>query len=88
MRDSLMKHGVDSARIVLDYDGTRTLNSIAKIRSVYCQDSITIISQNSIMNELYIKRNILELMPLLLTLRLRSDALHGGVIVNEIFWLA
>lgn len=45
MRDSLMKQGVDSARIVLDYDGTRTLNSIAKIRDVYCQDSITIISQ-------------------------------------------
>ncbi|MBD5218794.1 MAG: DUF218 domain-containing protein [Bacteroidales bacterium] len=45
MRDSLMKQGVDSARIVLDYDGTRTLNSIAKIRDVYHQDSITIISQ-------------------------------------------
>lgn len=45
MRDSLIKQGVDSARIVLDYDGTRTLNSIAKMRDVYCQDSITIISQ-------------------------------------------
>lgn len=45
MRDSLMRQGVDSARIILDYDGTRTLNSIAKIRDVYCQDSITIISQ-------------------------------------------
>lgn len=45
MRDSLIKQGVDSARIVLDYDGTRTLNSIAKIRDVYCQDSIIIISQ-------------------------------------------
>lgn len=45
MRDSLMKQGVDSACIVLDYDGTRTLNSIAKMRDVYCQDSITIISQ-------------------------------------------
>lgn len=45
MRDSLMKHGVDSARIVLDYDGTRTLNSIAKMRDVYHQDSIIIISQ-------------------------------------------
>lgn len=45
MRDSLIKQGVDSTRIVLDYDGTRTLNSIAKIRDVYCQDSITIISQ-------------------------------------------
>lgn len=45
MRDSLIKLGVDSLRIVLDYDGTRTLNSIAKIRDVYCQDSIVIISQ-------------------------------------------
>ena len=45
MRDALMKQGVDSTRIILDYDGTRTLNSIAKIRDVYCQDSITIISQ-------------------------------------------
>lgn len=45
MRDSLVKQGVDSARIVLDYDGTRTLNSIAKMRDVYCRDSIIIISQ-------------------------------------------
>ena len=45
MRDSLIKHGVDSIRIVLDYDGTRTLNSIAKMRDVYRQDSIVIISQ-------------------------------------------
>lgn len=45
MRDSLIRQGVDSARIVLDYDGTRTLNSIAKIRDIYCQDSITIVSQ-------------------------------------------
>ena len=45
MRDSLIRQGVDSARIVLDYDGTRTLNSIAKMRDVYCQDSIVIISQ-------------------------------------------
>lgn len=45
MRDSLIKQGVDSARIVLDYDGIRTLNSIAKMRDVYCQDSIVIVSQ-------------------------------------------
>lgn len=45
MRDSLIKQGVDSVRIILDYDGTRTLNSIAKMRDVYRQDSITIISQ-------------------------------------------
>ena len=45
MRDSLMKQGVDSLHIILDYDGTRTLNSIAKMRDVYRQDSIIIISQ-------------------------------------------
>lgn len=45
MRDSLIKQGVDSTQIVLDYDGTRTLNSLAKIREVYRQDSIVIISQ-------------------------------------------
>lgn len=45
MRDSLIKQGVDSRHIILDYDGTRTLNSIAKMRDVYHQDSITIISQ-------------------------------------------
>lgn len=45
MRDSLIKQGVDSIRIILDYDGTRTLNSIAKMREVYCQDSIILISQ-------------------------------------------
>lgn len=45
MRDSLIKQGVDSARMVLDYDGTRTLNSLAKMRDVYRQDSIIVISQ-------------------------------------------
>lgn len=45
MRDSLVKQGVDSTHIILDYDGTHTINSIAKIRNVYCQDSIIIISQ-------------------------------------------
>lgn len=45
MRDSLVAMGVDSSRIILDYDGTRTLNSIAKMRCVYCQDSVTIVSQ-------------------------------------------
>lgn len=45
MRDSLIKQGVDSIHIVLDYDGTRTLNSIAKMRDVYRQDSILLILQ-------------------------------------------
>lgn len=45
MRGSLIKQGVDSTHIILDYDGTRTLNSIAKMRDVYGQDSIAIISE-------------------------------------------
>lgn len=43
--DSLMKQCVDSTWIILDYDDTRTLNSIAKMRDVYSQYSIIIISQ-------------------------------------------
>lgn len=45
MRDSLIKKGVDSLHIILDYDGTRTLNSLAKMRDGFHQDSIIIISQ-------------------------------------------
>ena len=59
MRDSLIKQGVDSIRIVLDYDGTRTHNSIVKMRGVYPQDSIVIISQKY-HSEPCIKQNILE----------------------------
>lgn len=73
MRDSLMKQGVDSARIILDYDGTRTLNSIAKMRDVYGQDSITIISQ-----KYHNERALYQAKHLG---RLRASVLHGGVIV-------
>ena len=45
MRDSLIKHGVSSSRIILDYDGIRTIRSIAKAKEVYGIDSLTIISQ-------------------------------------------
>lgn len=45
MRDSLIKQGVDSARKVFDYYGTFTLNSLAKMRNFYGQDSIIAISQ-------------------------------------------
>ncbi len=45
MRDSLVAHGVPDSVIILDYDGTRTLNSIAKTKEVYGVESITIISQ-------------------------------------------
>ncbi|MCM1490023.1 MAG: hypothetical protein NC095_04275 [Muribaculum sp.] len=40
-----IKQGVDSARKMFDYYGTFTLNSLAKMRNVYGQDSIIAISQ-------------------------------------------
>lgn len=45
IRDSLIARGIPENRIVLDYDGTRTLNSIAKAREIYDLDSLTLISQ-------------------------------------------
>ena len=45
MRDSLVAHGVPDSVIILDFDGTRTLNSIVKAKEIYGVDSITIISQ-------------------------------------------
>lgn len=45
IRDSLLSRGVPENRIILDYDGTRTLNSIVKARQVYKLDSVTLISQ-------------------------------------------
>lgn len=43
--DSLVARGIPAQRIILDYDGTRTLNSIAKANEVYGLDSLTLISQ-------------------------------------------
>lgn len=43
--DSLIARGIPAQRIILDYDGTRTLNSIAKAKNVYGLDSLTFISQ-------------------------------------------
>lgn len=45
IHDSLVARGIPSERIILDYDGTRTINSISKVKNVYSIDSITIISQ-------------------------------------------
>lgn len=45
MRQDLMKAGVDSARIFLDYAGFRTFDSIVRLREIFGQDSATIISQ-------------------------------------------
>lgn len=45
IRDSLVARGWPEERIILDYEGTRTLNSIVKARTVYDIDSVTLISQ-------------------------------------------
>ena len=45
IRDSLIARGVPEDKIILDYEGTRTLNSIVKAKVVYRLDSVTIISQ-------------------------------------------
>lgn len=45
MRDSLMAHGVPPQRILLDYAGFRTIDSVIRAKDVFGQDSITIISQ-------------------------------------------
>ena len=45
IRDSLVKYGVSPFCIELDYEGTRTLNSIAKLKESYGVDTVTLISQ-------------------------------------------
>ncbi len=45
MRDDLIKSGVDSSLIYLDYAGFRTFDSMVRLREVFGQDSVTIISQ-------------------------------------------
>lgn len=45
IRDSLVARGIPAGKIILDYEGTRTLNSIVKAARVYGVDSLTLISQ-------------------------------------------
>ena len=45
MRDSLMAHGVPEDRIILDFAGFRTLDSVVRAKVVFGCDSLTIISQ-------------------------------------------
>ncbi len=45
MRDSLMAHGVPENRIVLDYAGFRTLDSVVRAKKVFGSDYLVIISQ-------------------------------------------
>jgi SanA protein len=45
MRSDLIKGGIDSAAIFLDYAGFRTFDSIIRLKEIFSQDSVTIISQ-------------------------------------------
>ena len=45
MRDDLIKGGVDSGHIILDYAGFRTFDSMVRLRDVFGQTKVTIISQ-------------------------------------------
>ena len=45
MRDSLIAHGVPENRIILDFAGFRTLDSVVRAKEVFGCDSLTIISQ-------------------------------------------
>ncbi|WP_288317118.1 ElyC/SanA/YdcF family protein [uncultured Muribaculum sp.] len=46
MRDSLLVKGVPKDKIILDYAGFRTLDSVVRAKEIFGQDSITIISQS------------------------------------------
>ncbi len=45
MRKDLMKAGIDSTVIYLDYAGFRTFDSIIRLKEIFGQDSVTVISQ-------------------------------------------
>lgn len=46
MRDSLLAHGVPPERVILDYAGFRTLDSVVRAKEVFGCDSLTVISQS------------------------------------------
>lgn len=46
MRDSLIAHGIPNERIILDYAGFRTLDSVVRAKKIFGCDSLTIISQS------------------------------------------
>jgi SanA protein len=45
MRTDLINAGIDSSIIYLDYAGFRTFDSIKRLKEIFSQDSVTIISQ-------------------------------------------
>ncbi len=58
MRNELIRRGVPAERIVLDYAGFRTLDSIIRIREVFGQERFVVISQRfHLERALYIAEN-------------------------------
>jgi SanA protein len=45
MRLDLISAGIDSAVIYLDYAGFRTFDSMVRLKEIFSQDSVTVISQ-------------------------------------------
>ncbi|MBA4852184.1 vancomycin high temperature exclusion protein [Emticicia sp. BO119] len=45
MREDLIKNGIDSTHLYLDYAGFRTFDSMVRLKEVFGQDSVTVISQ-------------------------------------------
>lgn len=45
MREDLIKAGIDSSRLYPDYAGFRTFDSVVRLKEVFGQDSVTVISQ-------------------------------------------
>lgn len=45
MKNALLDRGVPADRIYLDYAGLRTLDSVVRVKEIFGQDSVTIISQ-------------------------------------------
>lgn len=45
MKNELIKNGVDSTKIYLDYAGFRTFDSMVRVKEIFSQDSILLISQ-------------------------------------------
>lgn len=45
MREDLIKAGIDSTLLYLDYAGFRTFDSMVRLKEVFGQDSVTVISQ-------------------------------------------
>jgi SanA protein len=45
MKNALLDKGVPADRIYLDYAGLRTLDSVVRVKEIFGQDSVTIISQ-------------------------------------------